>query len=276
MDRRGERITDGLSDQERGEIEKRSSIRAVVVHEAIRKEGDAELQRPSAALAWSGFAAGLSMGFSLVGEGLLRSHLPQADWTPLIGKLGYSLGFLIVIIGRQQLFTENTILVIIPLLMCWKRDCFRNVARLWAIVLAANMAGVFLFVLVIGNTDIFPPAANRAFLEIGAAAMQHDFITILLKGVVAGWLIAMIVWLLPAAESARVVMIIIMTYAVGLGELSHIIAGSAETLYLVVTGHAAFGDYLVRYMIPTLIGNIVGGVSIAAAINHAQVIAGEG
>lgn len=160
--------------------------------------------------------------------------------------------------------------------MCWKWECLKNVARLWVIVLVTNIAGVFIFVLVVGNSAIFSPEANRAFLEIGTAAMSPDPGTILLKGIVAGWLIALIVWLMPVVETARVVIIVILTYAVGLGELSHIIAGSAETLYLVVTGHAAFAQYLSHYMLPTLIGNIIGGVSIAAAINHAQVIAGEG
>ncbi len=105
--------------------------------------------------------------------------------------------------------------------------------------------------------------------------MQHGFGTIFLKGIFGGWLIALMVWLLPAADTARVAVIIILTYLVGLGELSHIVAGSVETFYLVGTGQTPFGTCFVSYMIPTLLGDIVGGVSIAAALNHAQVVAGE-
>ncbi len=263
-----------LSRKDREEIHRRSSIPAVVVHEAIRIEGDAELERPSAALAWSGLAAGLSMGFSLVAEGLLKSYLPDASWSPLISKLGYSLGFLIVILGRQQLFTENTLTPVIPYLMCREWGCLKNLLRLWAVVLATNLIGVFLFAWMIGVTDIFPPEAKAAFTELGLKAVQPGFGAILLKGVFAGWLIAMIVWLMPMAETARVSIIIILTYVVGLGELSHIIAGSAETLYIVVTGEIPFSTYLLGYMLPTLIGNVIGGVALVAALNHAQVVAG--
>src|SRR5436305_8199182 len=124
-----------LSESQKKDAEHRTSVSAVVVHEAIRKDGDEELNRPASALAWSGLAAGLSMGFSFVAEGLLRAHLPESQWRPLLVNLGYPLGFLIVIIGRQQLFTENTLTAIIPLLARRKLATFLSVMRLWGIVL---------------------------------------------------------------------------------------------------------------------------------------------
>src|SRR5438105_15316759 len=80
-----------------------------VIYRAIRQDGEHALAESSASLGWSGLAAGLSMGFSLAGEGLLKAHLPEAVWTPLVSKFGYALGFLMVILGRQQLFTEQTL-----------------------------------------------------------------------------------------------------------------------------------------------------------------------
>ncbi len=97
-------------------VEEKAAVGSHIVYKAILKEADEELGRSTIALAWSGLAAGLSMGFSLVAEGLLQSHLPDAAWRPLISKFGYSLGFLIVILGRQQLFTENTLTPMLPLL----------------------------------------------------------------------------------------------------------------------------------------------------------------
>jgi len=118
------------SQLETQQVEKRIAPSADVIHNVVLVQGNNELRRPSAALAWSGLAAGMSMGFSLVAEGLLRSMLPEADWRPLIAKLGYSVGFLIVIIGKQQLFTENTLTPILPLMEYWDRRTFWNVARL--------------------------------------------------------------------------------------------------------------------------------------------------
>jgi formate/nitrite transporter FocA (FNT family) len=97
-----------LTEAERQEAQQRSSTTAHVVHAAVRQEGEHELQRTSAGLAWSGLAAGLSMGFSLMVEGALHAHLPDKSWSEIISKAGYSAGFVIVILGRQQLSTENT------------------------------------------------------------------------------------------------------------------------------------------------------------------------
>src|SRR3954454_10909071 len=102
--------------REEKEAEEKSAPSAHVVYEAIRKEGRHELERKASSLAWSGLAAGLSMGFSFVTMALLQHHLPDTSSRPLIAPLGYSVGFLIVVLGRQQLFTENTLTVILPLL----------------------------------------------------------------------------------------------------------------------------------------------------------------
>ena len=136
VDEKGNTITDApampaLTERQEQEAEDRTSVSALVVHEAIRKDGDEELRRPISALAWSGLAAGLSMGFSFVAEALFRTYTPAAPWRPLITNLGYPLGFLIVIVGRQQLFTENTLTAIIPLLARRNLATFWQVLRLW-------------------------------------------------------------------------------------------------------------------------------------------------
>lgn len=269
-----ESLERSLSDRDRRRIEDRIAIGAKVVHEAIRNEGQEELARPSSALAWSGLAAGLSMGFSLLAEGLLSAHLPDAPWAPLISRFGYSLGFLIVVLGRQQLFTENTLTVILPLLTRRDLPCVWGVLRLWSIVLAANLVGVFFFAWALGGTDLFQPYVKQAFARLGMLEISYGFWLVLLKGIFAGWLIALMVWLLPFAEAARVHIIIIVTYLVGLAEFSHVIAGSSKVLYLVATGEASPLRFLYGYMVPSLVGNTIGGVSLVAVVNHAQVVAG--
>ncbi len=262
-----------LSQKEIREAERRSAVSASVVHEAIRREGEQEIRRSSSALLWSGLAAGLSMGFSLVAEGLLRAALPDAPWRPIISKLGYSFGFLLVVLGRQQLFTENTLTAILPVLLHRTKDVMRSALRLWVLVLFSNLAGAAAVAWVLGNTQIFSPHVQKAFSEIGRESLSVGFELAILRGIFAGWLIAFMVWLLPFAEAFRVVVIIALTWLVGLGQLTHIIAGSVETLFMAATGQAGIGQVLVGYMLPTLIGNILGGVALVAALNHAQVIA---
>lgn len=261
--------------REEEEVEQKSAAGAHIVYKAVLKEGEDELERSTFALAWSGLAAGLSMGFSLVSEGLLRSRLPDAPWRPLITKLGYSMGFLIVVLGRQQLFTENTLTAVLPLLQHRNVATLLKVLRLWIVVLACNLLGAVLFAWVIGRTPTFTPQAKTAFLEIGREALSHGPGIVLLRGIFAGWLIALMVWLLPVAEVARIWVIVFVTYIVGLAELSHVIAGSVDAAYVVIAGQATWGAYLAEYMLPALAGNILGGVALVAALNHAQVVSGR-
>ena len=257
------------------EVSRRSSPPGRIVYRAILKEGEDELSRPSSALFWSGLAAGLSMGFSMITEGLLRAYLPDVPWRPLVSKFGYSMGFLIVILGRQQLFTENTLTPILPLLLHRDRRTLGNVIRLWGMVLLANLAGAMGVAWVAANTNAFSPDIREAFRQLGQAAMVHGFGTVVLRGIFAGWLIALMVWLLPFAEVARVWVIIFLTYLVGLGGFPHIIAGAVDVFALAASGDKSWGEVWAMYVLPTFIGNVIGGVTLVAALNHAQVVAGS-
>jgi formate/nitrite transporter FocA (FNT family) len=110
--------------------------------------------------------------------------------------------------------------------------------------------------------------------QLATEAADVSFGTAILRGIFAGWLIAMVVWMLAATDSNRIPIIILMTYIVGLAGLTHIVAGSVEVLFLVMTGAKTWLSFLGGYMIPTLIGNVLGGVALVSALNHAQVIAG--
>ena len=261
--------------EEKKQAEERAAISAGVVYEAVCREGEDELKRPIGALAWSGLAAGLAMGFSLVAEGLLAAHLPETGWRPLISKVGYSLGFLMVILGRQQLYTENTLTVILPLLLRKNVETLLAVARLWTVVLLSNLVGAFVFALAIGKIAVLNPHVQQTLLSVSGEGSGDSFGIALTRAVFAGWLIALMVWLLPGAESSRVAIIIIITYLIGLGGFHHIIAGSNKNFFLVVTGAESWRHYFLRFFLPTLLGNVIGGVSLVAFLNHAQVVSGK-
>jgi formate/nitrite transporter FocA (FNT family) len=260
-----------LSGHEEEDAVRRSAPRAAVVFEAIRHEAVEELARGNPALFWSGLAAGLSMGFSFIAEGLLQSALPEAAWRPLISKFGYSIGFMIVILGRQQLFTENTLTPVIHVMRERHPGVLLDALRLWGVVLAANIIGTTIFGTGLYFADIFTPAQDATLAALAADAAAGGFGQTLLSAIFAGWLIALMVWLLPVAETARVVVIIIITYLVGIGGFPHIIAGSTLVTYALVSGATAPADALAGFFVPTLIGNIIGGVAFVAALNYAQV-----
>ena len=192
----------------------------------------------------------------------------------MIVRLGYALGFLIVIGGKQQLFTENTLTAIIPLLARRNLETLAKVLRLWAIVLTANLTGAHIFAWVVGNTPMFKPEVQAAMLSIAQEAADVTFGAAILRGIFAGWLIAMMVWMLAAIDTGRFAVIVVLTYTVAIASLTHIIAGAVEVLFLVMVGVKSWGTVAWGYLLPTLIGNIIGGVSLTAAINHAQVVSG--
>ncbi len=262
--------------EHREAAEERKAISVHVVYHAILAEGESELKRPTSALAFSGLAAGLSMGFSFLTQAFLHASLPPTAWRPLVAKFGYSVGFLIVILGRQQLFTENTLTPVIPFLRHKQASVLWNIVRLWTTVFFANWAGTLVFSWVLARTAVVPESARPAFLEVARAAMGPEFGTTVVRAIFAGWLIALLVWLLPYAETGRVAVILLMTYVIALGSFSHIIAGSVDTFYLVLIGQNTWVEYLRNFMLPTLIGNMLGGIALVAVLNHAQVAAGAG
>jgi formate/nitrite transporter FocA (FNT family) len=211
------------------------------------------------------------MGFSFLMEALLSSYLPDAGWRSLITKFGYSIGFLIVILGRQQLFTENTLKPVLPLLLCKTSSNFGKVARLWGIVLVSNLVGAVIFAGLLHYLHPFDEKVGQALMETAKKAYHVSFFDAFAGAIFAGWLIALMVWLLPFAESARVGVIIIITYVVGIGGFAHVIAGTVTTAFALLGGGESLDAFLLRFFLPALAGNIIGGVAFVAAVNHGQV-----
>ncbi|MDT0631666.1 formate/nitrite transporter family protein [Rubrivirga sp. S365] len=262
-----------LDDHDVSEADRRASPPATILYEAVLREARDELSRSSGALFWSGLAAGLSIGFSFVGRSLLGAALPEASWTPLVTSLGYALGFLVVIIGRQQLFTENTLTPVVSVLRQKTWAAFGGMLRLWGIVLGANLVGaaVFAYLLWI-DSGVFTDAQMAEFARVGRHVVETGPGTTFGGGIYAGWLLALLVWMLPSAERSRVVLIVVVAYAIGLGGFAHSITGTSEAVYAVLAGEAGWGA-IPAFLVPALAGNIVGGVGLVAVLNYAQAAA---
>ncbi len=272
MEERGKPRAEGPHPQR---VEPPAPPRAIAVDEAVRADGEAELVRPLPALFWSALAAGLSMGVSFIVPGLVRAQLPDAGWRPLVTALGYPIGFVLVILGRQQLFTQTTVTVVLPLLEWRDARTLGAVARVWAVVLVGNLLGALLVGWAAGNTPLFDPGDRTALAALAAEPMAAPFAASLLRGIVAGWLIALIVWLLPFAEAARVWVVFVVAYVVGVAAFPQIVTAAVAAFYATTTGGSAWGPALWGFLLPTLIGNTAGGVVLVALLNHAQATAGD-
>ena len=251
--------------------EDRLPSRAMAIHEHIRQDGEKELERDAMALLWSAIAAGLSMGASLLAKGIFQVELEGVPGSFLLENLGYTFGFIIVIMARQQLFTENTVTAVLPVM---QKPTMSNVGlliRLWGVVLLGNILGTGIAAWAFEYMPIFNEETRDAFVKIGMDVMKNTPSEMFANAIISGWLIATMVWMFPAAGAAKIVVIILMTWLIALGDTTHIVVGSVEILYLVFNGTLHWSDFIWPFALPTLAGNICGGTFIFALMSHAQI-----
>jgi formate/nitrite transporter FocA (FNT family) len=260
-----------LGAEQEAEVAEKSRLHAAIVYEIIQREGLGELARGFPALWWSGLAAGIAIGFSVVAEALLASHLPPTSWRPLVENFGYSVGFLIVILGRQQLFTENTLTAVLPVVTRFSLSWGVALLRLWSIVLFANLTGCLLFAAFIAFSGVLSAEVVAAVTAIGKHMMMHDPLQMFLRGIAAGWLIAALVWMLPSSEGNEFVVITLITYIIAVADFTHVIAGSVEMFFLLLQQEITISAGLAGFLLPTLAGNIFGGAVLFALLSYAQV-----
>ncbi|MDC4010369.1 formate/nitrite transporter family protein [Acinetobacter baumannii] len=266
-----EKVDQTLSWCEKMAVEEHEKLSPRLVYEIIRRDGAEELDRPTAALIFSGIAAGLVISFSFVFKAIIASYIPtDAIWTDLITNFGYTIGFLIAILGHMQLFTENTITTVVPLFKPFTLDKLRAVGRLWGIVILCNIIGTGLASLFFLTTDLFTPNIDKALDELAHHVASFSATQNLLKGVMSGLLIAALVWMLPSVSN-KFLVIFFMTYLIGLGDFTHVVVGSTEMSYLVWQGEASLGEYMFNFLIPTTIGNIIGGTGVFTLLIYGQV-----
>ncbi|UOM32949.1 formate/nitrite transporter family protein [Acuticoccus sp. I52.16.1] len=263
---------DSLSTGEERDAIKRAGPRPQVVYASISARGLEELNRPAISLFGSGVAAGLVLMMSVISEALIMLALPEMEGATLIGDIGYTFGFLIVILGRLQLFTENTITPVLPLLANPKRRAFYRTGRLWLTVFAANLVGVALAAVLLAWGDIVTDVQYGAILEVAGKVAEHTPFETLRYGIIAGFLIAAIVWCLPTAGGGQFFLVFTMTYIIALGDFTHVIAGAGEGILLFLEGQASLGWVVFGLIVPAFVGNVLGGTVLFATLAYVQVM----
>jgi formate-nitrite transporter family protein len=261
-----------ITEREVEDVEERSSPRTPVIYEIVRRLGEEEMSRPVASLWWSGVAAGMSLSFSLLAQAILQTHLPDAPWRPLVTDFGYSVGFVMVVLSRQQLFTETTVTAVLPVMAEFTAENIAKLLRMWAVVLVANFAGTLFAALFCNFTPVLTPELRNGMLEISRHLMGHGWVVMFFRGIAAGFLMAAMVWLIPSADSAQFQVIVLMTYLIAAGGFMHVIAGSVEAFLLALTGIWPWWSMATDFVLPVLAGNIIGGTALFGLIAYAQVM----
>ena len=229
-----------LPKNERSVLHEHAPLPPRMIFNIIRQEGEEELERPFQALAFSGLAAGILVSFSFLFRSIFHMHMGTSPMEPLVSCLGYTVGFIIVILGRMQLFTENPITTIIPLLSEWSWTRFFEVVRLWVTVFLFNIIGTAIAAAFYSNPYTLSPEIEVAMHEVATNVLQLEPIENILRGIPAGILIAAIVWISPQTKYFRFVMIMFLVYFIALGDFAHVVVGSCEMAYIVMAADANF------------------------------------
>lgn len=269
-EKRSRSVKSGLEESEQQEVLHRQRIRAAVIYQTVRSEGLEELRRPNAALWWSGIAAGFAASLAVYVTGLLHLYLPDTDWRPLVQSFGYTTGFLLIVYGRLHFFTEDTLTPVLPLMANYSHRHLLRMFTLWGIVLLANLTGTMFVAVLSVFAEPGTSAEMAAVTEVAVKGLDKPLLLAFLHAIPAGFLVAVLVWLLPSAHGQEFIVVIPLSYIIGLGGLSHVVIDSSKAFVALFAGEVGVGD-IAGFLSASLAGNIIGGTVIFALLAYGQV-----
>ncbi|WP_247004659.1 formate/nitrite transporter family protein [Halosolutus gelatinilyticus] len=270
-----------LENRELRETIDRSRLGAPAAGEAVRDRFSADeifqrvtatayedVERSKQLLFFSGLAAGLSVGGTFLARAAMTTAYPD-DPTGM-GNLLYPIGFVIIVLGNYQLFTENTLTPVT--LVLTRFASLPQLLRLWMIVLAANVIGAGIVAYLLATTSVFPPATAETAQQFGEHALSISWSALFYKGVFAGGLVATMVWLVHAARDtlSRFFLVYLIMFTIPATELFHCVVGACEVLFLAFAGEAGFFTVFFEFFVPVVLGNTVGGVVFVALVNYSM------
>ncbi|HEX6434733.1 MAG TPA: formate/nitrite transporter family protein [Gemmatimonadales bacterium] len=249
-------------------------LTAVEIHDNILEPAEKEIERPAAALLWSSLAAGLVIGFSFL-TGAVAAELVSEPRRLAAAAVAYPIGFIFVIMARSELFTENTLVPVVPFLEHRDRDRLVKLVRIWGLLLLGNMVGAVVFGWALAKTPMVQPSLRPALDHLALEATSGGFNHVLYGAVFAGWLMALLAWLLGSTRStgAQITLIWLCTFPISALGFPHSIAGAVEAFYLAAAGQSSWGAMVGDFIVPAVLGNAIGGVLLVALLNYGQVAA---
>lgn len=237
------------------------------IFERVVVDADEEISRSFRELFFSGLAAGFAITLTVL---LYASMTHEADGIPVIGALLYPIGFVYIILGNYQLYTENTLPPVA--LVIERMASVPAMLGMWSFVLLGNVVGGALGATALAYGGVFSPEVAQTATEIGMTGVETDWIALFTKGAFAGLLVAGVVWLDFGVQNAtaRLLLVYMAFLAIPLGNLFHVVVASTEVAYLVLEGHIGLMSGISQFALPVLLGNTVGGVLLVTIVNYFQ------
>jgi formate/nitrite transporter FocA (FNT family) len=257
------------------EPEKGTRLSALEIHDNALAGGTEDAERPSSSLLWSSLGSGIFIGFSFLACAFVSTLATTEPMKKALMAAAYPLGFIFVVLGRSELFTENTLTPVLPLLHERSMKRLQQLGRLWTLLLVGNIVGALFFGVLVATTHAVPAWMAEPLRTVAETGTSGGFASVLYRGVYGGALIALMSWLLNAtnARGAQIVIIWLCAASISAFEFRHSIAGSVEAFFRIFAGTASAGEMVGGFIVPAIIGNAVGGVVFVTLLHYAQVYA---
>ncbi len=216
------------------------------------------------------FFSALAGGFAITLTFLIYASMTAKTDNPVVASLLYPIGFIYIILGGYQLYTENTLPPVA--LVIERLASVPAMLRQWIVVLIGNFAGGLVGAIVLAYTGVFSPEATVAAIEISRKGIETGFWDLFFKAGFAGLIVAGVVWLDFAARDtiSRFFLVYIAFLMIPLADLFHVVVSFTELMYLVFLGETALLSGQTGFVLPVLLGNTVGGVLLVTVVNYFQ------
>ncbi len=239
------------------------------------KIGAKRLERPLVGDAITAIAGGMSVSFGAIAMIMAAAAVGGGIDSPstalLVGALVFPVGFIILLVGKTELFTENFLLPVAAVIK--GRGNLRQLGSLWAITLSCNLLGSLVFAFLISRDQVLAPGPAEEMIALAIHSIEYSLPTAFIKAVFAGWLMTTLTWLLIAAVGfgPRMAMIWVIGTLIVLGQFNHVIISAAEIFIAMLLGaDITVGEWLTRNFLPALTGNIIGGLVFETLLQYVQ------
>ncbi len=245
----------------------RDRFSADEVFQRIVAAADEEITSGSRELFFSGLAAGFAITITFL---LYISLTASTNGHPVLSAMLYPLGFIYIIIGGYQLYTENTLP---PVALTLERIAsIPALLRNWVVVLAGNFAGGTFGAMALAWGGVLSTDGAAAAASIASKGIETGATVLFAKAAFAGLIVAGVVWVSFAARDtiSRLVVVYLAFLSIPIGGLFHVVVSYTEMVYLVLLGELSVVVGVTEFVLPVLLGNTAGGVVLVTVVNYFQ------
>ncbi len=259
-------------------VEKPGGKEPSEIFRAAVEVGQVRLNRSWLEMSMSGLIAGMNVTFGIIASSYVAGSAAPfvgQNIAKIFGALFFPIGFMFLMIGKSELFTENFLVPVTAVIA--KKGKIINLLKLWSLTLMGNMAGIFIFALVIAGSlnQIVPSFVVQHIHGIADNYMNKNPFVMILSAIFAGWLITLMTWLLIASNGtlARIFIIWTVGFLIYLNSFSHIVVASSEILIAINTGFGiSYLSWLYYYVPLTIAGNMIGGLFFVTILQYLQIL----